>query len=36
MLLRCVVRLVGERHGGRIAKRYLNVLVVAFSRPPAR
>jgi hypothetical protein len=29
-LLRCIARLIDERHGGRIAKRYLNELVVAY------
>ena len=29
-LLRCVAHLIDERHGGRIAKRYLNELVVAY------
>jgi hypothetical protein len=32
-LLRCIAALIDERHGGRIAKRYLNELVVAY---PAR
>jgi len=35
-LLGCIARLIDERHGGRIAKRYLNELVVAYSRPAAR
>jgi cyclopropane fatty-acyl-phospholipid synthase-like methyltransferase len=29
-LLRCIGRLIDEQHGGRIAKRYLNELVVAY------
>jgi SAM-dependent methyltransferase len=29
-LLRCIARLIDERHGGRIAKPYLNELVVAY------
>jgi trans-aconitate methyltransferase len=32
-LLRCIARLIDERHGGRIAKRYLNELVVAYRSP---
>jgi SAM-dependent methyltransferase len=29
-LLECIGRLIDERHGGRIAKRYMNELIVAF------
>jgi hypothetical protein len=29
-LLRCIARRIDERHGGRIAKRYLHELVVAY------
>jgi SAM-dependent methyltransferase len=29
-LLHCIARLMDERHGGRVAKRYLNELVVAY------
>jgi SAM-dependent methyltransferase len=29
-LLSCIVRLIDEHHGGRIAKRYLNELAVAY------
>jgi hypothetical protein len=33
-LLRCIAALIAERHGGRIAKRYLNELAVAYRAGP--
>jgi hypothetical protein len=29
-LLSCIVRFIDERHGGQIAKRYMNELAVAY------
>jgi SAM-dependent methyltransferase len=33
-LLGCIARLIDEHHGGRIAKRYLNELAVAYRSAP--